>query len=219
MKIFYLIKQGIISNDIIDNFKKVLSTINKKTDDKIYLNTLYNLIFCLLMNENYIEAIFYLNLIKVETIKIQKYIINSYLLHYYIFTGNIKFAQQISEIMIMNKDIDSFNEKYYQRINNKIIPYANFKIWFSINMIKMCILNGKNDEIEKYLFYLSDSCKCEISSKNKVWINSVEDIPLYIINIAIYYYFKINRKDLAIYILKTKKVKQIFLQNTLKNNR
>ena len=128
MKIFYLIKQGIISNDIIDNFKKVSLIINKKTDHKIYLNTLYNLIFCLLMNENYIEAIFYLNLIKVETIKIQKYIINSYLLHYYIFTGNIKFAQQISEIMIMNKDIDSFNEKYYQRINNKIIPYANFKI-------------------------------------------------------------------------------------------
>ena len=131
------------------------------------------------MNENYTEEIFYLNQIKVETTKIQKYIINSYLLQCYIFTGNIKFAQQISEKMIMNKDIDSFNEKHHQRINNKIILYGKFKIWFYINMIKNFILNGKNDEIEKYLFYLSDSCICEISSKNKVWINSVNTTAYY----------------------------------------
>lgn len=90
--------------------------------------------------------------------------------------------------------MDSFNEKYCQRINNKMIPYANLKIWFYINMIKMCILNGKNDEIEKYLFYLSDSCNCEIYSNNKVGINSVKDIPPYIINILIYYYLKIIEK-------------------------
>ena len=204
-----LIKQDIISNDIIDNFKKVLLIINNKTDDKIYLNTLFNLIFCLLINENYTEAIFYLKNIKVETTKIQKYIINSYLLQCYIYTGNLKLAQQISELMVIEKDMDSFNEKYYQRINNKIIPYSNFKICIYINMIKFCILNGKKDEIQKYLFLLLDCCNIDFSFNNQGGIHSVEEIPPYIINVFIYYYLNINRKDLATIILKTKKAKEI----------
>ena len=204
-----LIKQDIISNDIIDNFKKVLLIINNKTDDKIYLNTLFNLIFCLLINENYTEAIFYLKNIKVETTKIQKYIINSYLLQCYIYTGNLKSAQQISELMVIEKDMDSFNEKYYQRINNKIIPYSNFKICIYINMIKFCILNGKKDEIQKYLFLLLDCCNIDFSLNNQGVLNTVEEIPPYIINVFIYYYLNINRKDLATIILKTKKAKEI----------
>ena len=214
-----LIKQDLISNDIIDNFKKVLLLIGNKYDDKIYLNTLFNLIFCLLINENYSEAIFYLRNIKVETTKIQKYIINSYLLQCYIFTGNLKLAQKISEILITEKDLDNYNDKFYQKINNKIIPFANFKVSIYINMIKMCILNGKKEEIDGYLINLLGYCNLDISYNNQGGINSVEEIPPFIINVFVYYYLNINRRDLAINILKTKKIKQIFLPNSDKNKR
>jgi len=216
---FTLIKQDLISNDIIDNFKKVLLLIGNKYDDKIYLNTLFNLIFCLLINENYSEAIFYLRNIKVETTKIQKYIINSYLLQCYIFTGNLKLAQKISEILITEKDLDNYNDKFYQKINNKIIPFANFKVSIYINMIKMCILNGKKEEIDGYLINLLGYCNLDISYNNQGGINSVEEIPPFIINVFVYYYLNINRRDLAINILKTKKIKQIFLPNSDKNKR
>ena len=214
-----LIKQDLISNDIIDNFKKVLLLIGNKYDDKIYLNTLFNLIFCLLINENYSEAIFYLRNIKAETTKIQKYIINSYLLQCYIFTGNLKSAQKISEILISEKDLDNFNDKFYQKISNKIIPFANFKVSVYINMIKMCILNGKKEEIDGYLIHLLGYCNLDISYNNQGGINSVEEIPPFIINVFVYYYLNINRRDLAINILKTKKIKQIFLPNSDKNKR
>ena len=214
-----LIKQDLISNDIIDNFKKVLLLIGNKYDDKIYLNTLFNLIFCLLINENYSEAIFYLRNIKAETTKIQKYIINSYLLQCYIFTGNLKSAQKISEILITEKDLDNFNDKFYQKISNKIIPFANFKVSVYINMIKMCILNGKKEEIDGYLIHLLGYCNLDISYNNQGGINSVEEIPPFIINVFVYYYLNINRRDLAINILKTKKIKQIFLPNSDKNKR
>ncbi len=214
-----LIKQDLISNDIIDNFKKVLLLIGNKYDDKIYLNTIFNLIFCLLINENYSEAIFYLRNIKAETTKIQKYIINSYLLQCYIFTGNLKHAQKISEILITEKDLDNFNDKFYQKISNKIIPFANFKVSVYINMIKMCILNGKKEEIDGYLIHLLGYCNLDISYNNQGGINSVEEIPPFIINVFVYYYLNINRRDLAINILKTKKIKQIFLPNSDKNKR
>ena len=86
-------------------------------------------------------------------------------------------------------------------------------------MIKMCILNGKKEEIDGYLINLLGYCNLDISYNNQGGINSVEEIPPFIINVFVYYYLNINRRDLAINILKTKKIKQIFLPNSDKNKR
>ena len=65
--------------------------------------------------------------------------------------------------------------------------------------------------MQKYLMTILDSINLDISFNDQGKINVNEEIPTYIINVFVYYYLMINRKDLAIDIMKKRKIKEIII--------
>jgi len=207
----------ILPNEIIINFKKVLILIKNNKDDKIYLSTYLNIIFCNIINQNYVEAIYFLNNIKFNKNKVFiKNLKNFYLLQCYIYLNKLDLAQKISENIVLDSKIDFQENFFYQKINLHDKIETNFRIAFYINLIKMNIKLNKIDEIEKLLIYLLDQINLNITINNEN-INTNEEIPTYLINLFVYYYLYKNKVDLAINLLKYKNIKYIFLPNKISN--
>ena len=210
---------NILPNEIIINFKKVLLLIKNNKNDKIYLSTYLNIIFCNIINQNYVEAIYFLNNIKFNKNNVFiKNLKNFYSLQCYIYLNKLDLAQKISENIVLDSNLDLQENYFYQKINLYDKIETNFRIAFYINLIKMNIKLNKKDEIEKILIYLLDQINLNISiNQNNENINTNEEIPIYLINIFVYYYLFKNKVDLAINLLKYKNIKYIFLPNKINN--
>ena len=210
---------NILPNEIIINFKKVLILIKNNKNDKIYLSTYLNIIFCNIINQNYVEAIYFLNNIKFNKNNVFiKNLKNFYLLQCYIYLNKLDLAQKISENIVLDSNLDLQENFFYQKINLNDKIETNFRIAFYINLIKMNIKLNKKDEIEKLLIYLLDQINLNITIiQNNDNINTNEEIPIYLINIFVYYYLYKNKVDLAINLLKYKNIKYIFLPNKISN--
>ena len=210
---------NILPNEIIINFKKVLILIKNNKNDKIYLSTYLNIIFCNIINQNYVEAIYFLNNIKFNKNNVFiKNLKNFYSLQCYIYLNKLDLAQKISENIVLDSNLDLQENYFYQKINLYDKIETNFRIAFYINLIKMNIKLNKKDEIEKILIYLLDQINLNITiNQNNENINTNEEIPIYLINIFVYYYLFKNKVDLAINLLKYKNIKYIFLPNKINN--
>ena len=208
-----------LPNEIIINFKKVLLLIKNNKNDKIYLSTYLNIIFCNIINQNYVEAIYFLNNIKFNKNNVFiKNLKNFYSLQCYIYLNKLDLAQKISENIVLDSNLDLQENYFYQKINLYDKIETNFRIAFYINLIKMNIKLNKKDEIEKILIYLLDQINLNITiNQNNENINTNEEIPIYLINIFVYYYLFKNKVDLAINLLKYKNIKYIFLPNKINN--
>ena len=205
-------------NEIIEYFKKTFILIRNDPNDPIYFSTLINLVFCLIIKENYSEAVFYLKLNKSkETNNLN--IIRNYLIQCYIYLNKIELAKKKSEELIL--DDKSFKMKnteikFYERLNSKLVSLKGLKVSMLINLIKLCAMNKKVKEMHKYLLSIMDSINFNISVDEKGKIITNEEIPTYIINVFVYYYLLINRKDLALDILKNRKIKEILITSDIK---
>jgi hypothetical protein len=204
--------------DIIEYFKKTFILIKNDPKDPLYFPTLINLVFCLIIKENYMEAIFYLKMNKLTDIN-QINITRSYLFQCYIYINKINSAKKISEEMIMDsrwlKGGSKSDLKFYEKLNSRLVETKGMKISVLVNMIKLCIETKKINELQKYLMSILDSISLDISFCEQGKINVNEEIPTYIINVFVYYYLVINRKDLALDILKKRKIKEIIISNKL----
>ena len=204
--------------DIIEYFKKAFILIKNDPKDPLYFSTLINLVFCLIIKENYLEAIFYLKMNKLTDIN-QINIIRTYLFQCYIYINKINLAEKISEEMILDsrwlKGGSKSDLKFYEKLNSRLIETKGFKISVLVNMIKLCIETKKINELQKYLMSILDSISLDISFCEQGKINVNEEIPTYIINVFVYYYLMINRKDLALDIMKKRKIKEIIISNKL----
>lgn len=199
--------------DIADYFKKTFILIRSNHNDPIYFSTLINLVFCLLIKENYNEAIFYLKMNKSKNINHLR-IIKNYLIQCYIYLNKISMAEKISKELIFDEKYFKENNQemlFYERLNSKLINIKGFKLSILVNSIKLCFLNGNYKDLQKYLLAILDSIKFSISLDNEGKIESNEEMPSYIINVFVYYYLLINRKDLALDILKKRKIKEIII--------
>ena len=204
--------------DIIEYFKKTFILIKNNPKDPLYFSTLINLVFCLIIKENYLEAIFYLKMNKLTDIN-QINITRTYLFQCYIYINKINLAKKISEEMILDsrwlKGWSKSDLKFYEKLNSRLIETKGIKISVLVNMIKLCIETKKINELQKYLMSILDSISLDISFCEQGKINVNEEIPTYIINVFVYYYLMINRKDLALDILKKRKIKEIIISNKL----
>ena len=204
--------------DIIEYFKKAFILIKNDPKDPLYFSILINLVFCLIIKENYLEAIFYLKMNKLTDIN-QINIIRTYLFQCYIYINKINLAKKISEEMILDsrwlKGGSKSDLKFYEKLNSRLIETKGFKISVLVNMIKLCIETKKINELQKYLMSILDSISLDISFCEQGKINVNEEIPTYIINVFVYYYLMINRKDLALDIMKKRKIKEIIISNKL----
>ena len=183
--------------DIIGNLKKTFILINNNPNEPIYFSTLINLVFCYIIKENYSHAIFYLKLNKSKDIN-NLNIIRNYLIQCYIYLNKISLAEKIAkEIIFDEKNINENNSeiKFFEKLNSRLISMKGFKLSILINLIKLCIINKNYKDLNKYLLLILDS----IDGTN-------EELPTYIINVFVYYYLFIDRKDLALDILKNRKI-------------
>ena len=205
-------------NEIIEYFKKAFILVRNNPNDPIYFSTLINLAFCLIIKENYSEAVFYLKLNKSkETNNLN--IIRNYLIQCYIYLNKIDLAKKKSEEIIL--DDKSFKMKnteikFYERLNSTLISVKGLKLSMLINLIKLCAMNKKIKEMQQYLLSIMDSINFNISVDEKGKIITNEEMPSYIINVFVYYYLLINRKDLALDILKNRKIKEILITSDIK---
>ena len=201
--------------DIIEYFKKAFILIKNNPKDPIYFSTLINLVFCYIIKQNYMEAIFYLKLNKSTDIN-NINIIRSYLFQCYIYINKIDLAEKVSKEMILDNRWLKGNKsdiQFYEKLNSRLIKIKGFKISVLIDMIKLCIEKKKVKEMQKYLMHILDSINLDISFCDQGKIDVNEEIPTYIINVFVYYYIMINRKDLALDILKKRKIKEIIISN------
>ena len=202
--------------DIIEYFKKAFILIKNNPKDPIYFSTLINLVFCLIIKQNYMEAIFYLKLNKSTNIN-DLNIVRNYLFQCYIYINKINLAEKISKEMIYDNRLLKGNKSdllFFEKLNSRLVKVKGFKISVLVDMIKMCIEKKKIKEMQKYLMIILDSINIDISFCDQGKINVNEEIPIYIINVFFYYYIMINRKDLALDILKKRKIKEIIISNS-----
>ena len=170
------------------------------------------MVFCYIIKENYSEAIYYLKSNKSKD-KNNLKIIKCYLIQCYIYLNKIEQAKKISEEIISDDENIKENNtelKFYERLNSRLISVKGFKINILLNLIKMCAITKKIREMQKYLICILDSIKFNISFDQER-VNCNEEIPTYIINVFVYYYLIIGRKDLALDILKKRKIKEILI--------
>ena len=201
--------------DIIEYFKKAFILIKNNPKDPIYFSTLINLVFCYIIKQNYMEAIFYLKLNKSTDIN-NINIIRSYLFQCYIYINKIDLAEKVSKEMILDNRWLKSNKsdiQFYEKLNSRLVEVKGFKISVLVDMIKLCIEKKKIKDLQKYLMLILDSINLDISFCDQGKINVNEEIPTYIINVFVYYYIMINRKDLALDIMKKRKIKEIIISN------
>jgi hypothetical protein len=199
--------------EIENYFKKAFILIKNNPKDPIYFSTLINLVFCLIIKENYIEAVFYLKMNRSKNINHLR-IIKNYLIQCYIYLNKIDKAEKITKELIYDDKFFKENNKeiqFYERLNSKLINIKGFKLSVLVNSIKLCFINKNYKDLQKYLLAILDSIKFSISLDSEGKIESSEEMPSYIINVFVYYYLLINRKDLAIDILKKRKIKEIII--------
>jgi hypothetical protein len=205
-------------NDIIEYFKKTFRLIRNDPNDPIYFPTLINLVFSLIIKENYIEAVFYLKLNKSKE-RNNLNIINCYLIQCYIYLNRIDLAEKKSkEIILDDKSFKVNNReiKFYERLNSKLVSVKGLKLGMLINLIKLCAMKKNIKEMQQYLILILDSINFNISVDEKGKIITNEEMPAYIINVFVYYYLIINRKDLALNILKKRKIDEILITSDIK---
>ena len=199
--------------EIENYFKKAFILIKNNPKDPIYFSTLINLVFCLIIKENYIEAVFYLKMNRSKNINHLR-IIKNYLIQCYIYLNKIDKAEKITKELIYDDKFFKENNKeiqFYERLNSKLINIKGFKLSVLLNSIKLCFINKNYKDLQKYLLAILDSIKFSISLDSEGKIESSEEMPSYIINVFVYYYLLINRKDLALDILKKRKIKEIII--------
>ena len=200
-------------NDIIEYFKKTFILIKNNPNEPIYFSTLINLVFCYIIKENYAQAIFYLKLNKSKDIT-HINIIRNYLIQCYIYMNKISLAEKVAKEIILDetnfKD-NSHEIKFFERLNSRLISLKGFKLSILVNLIKLCIISKNYKDLNKYLMTILDSIKFNVYLGDDGKIDANEEMPTYIINVFVYYYLLINRKDLALDILKKRKIKEIII--------
>ena len=180
--------------EIADYFKKTFILIKNNPNDPIYFSTLINLVFCLIIKENYIEAVYFLKMNRSKNINHLR-IIKNYLIQCYIYLNKIDKAEKITKELIFDDKFFKENNKeikFYERLNSKLINIKGFKLSVLVNSIKLCFINKNYKDLQKYLLAILDSIKFSISLDSEGKIESSEEMPSYIINVFVYYYLLIN---------------------------
>ena len=173
-----------------------------KQYNSIYPSVYLNLMFCLLRNEDYNEAIAiakefekYAN----ETNnKNYKFIIDNYLIEAYLRTNSPSKASEIIEKD--NSSIFDLKGTFYTENNQLIYGDVSYRIALYINMVKVHLLNEKVEEAKKLIGVILGLVNYQNS----------KDIPAFVINVIVYYLISTKQIELAIKLLKFRKVPNIF---------
>ena len=170
----------------------------KDISDSAYLN----LIFCLIRNEFYSEAIETIEEFRENNNQKNKYkfILDNYLIEAYLKLGEFEKA-----LNILSKDNFSYEnpeEKgaFFSNTNNQVYDEITYRLTLYINLIKINILNNNFKEAEKYV----------ISVLSLLNYPTEKELPPYVINIIVFYFLSIGKNEEAVQIIKYRRIPKFY---------
>ena len=177
---------------------------------QISVSAYLNLIFCLVMREEWMEALFFIKEIeKSESYnKDLHYILDNYKLECLVNLNKLNIALDL----VKNSLLSSNNNLYYSNSESKGVFYTKFnpsncevtyKLAFYTNLAKLHMLNNNWIEADKTIMLIFSLLN--INNVGGSLINTT-DLPPFVLNILVYYYIRKENLPVAIQILKTRRI-------------
>ena len=177
------------------------NTNNNQYKD-IYDSAYLNLIFCLIRNEYYSEAIDSIEEFRENTNSINKY---KFILDNYTIEAYLKLGEFEKALNILSKDNFSYenpDEKgtFFSNSNHQVYDEITYRLALYINLIKINILNNNFKEAEKFV----------ISVLNLLNYPTEKELPPYVINIIVFYFLSIGKNEEAVQIIKFRRIPKFY---------
>jgi len=200
----------LINNDLID-LKPLFNIENKEKnfldDSNIQYNDIYelaylNLIFCLIRNENYAEAIEVIEEFRENNSSLNKYkfILDNYSIEAFLKLGEFDKAYNIlSKENFSYENIDA-KGAFFSNSNHQVYNEVTYRLALYINLIKINILNNNFQDAEKYINSI-------LSFLN---YPTEKELPPYVINIIIFYFLSIGKNEQAVQVIKYRRIPKFY---------
>ena len=177
--------------------KSIQNKCNSKQYNNIYPSVYLNLIFCLLRNEDYNEAIstakeFELYTKENSLTKNYQFIIDNYMIEAYLRTHSVIKALEVLEKN--NFTMGEIKGTFYTENNKLIYNEVAFKLALYVNLVKVNLMREKDEEANKLIGVILSFYK------------ESKDVPSFVINVIIYYLVYTGETELAIKTLKYRKI-------------
>jgi hypothetical protein len=168
----------------------------------IYDSAFLNLIFCLIRNESYAEAIEFIEEFRENNSSSNKY---KFILDNYAIEAYLKLGEYEKALNILSKDnfsCENPEEKgaFFSNSNNQVYDEITFRLALYINLIKINILNSNFKEAEKYV----------ISVLSLLNYPTEKELPPYVINIIVFYFLSIGKNEEAVQIIKFRRIPKFY---------
>lgn len=200
------------NNNYINNYginqSHSKSNYHLNSFSQIYILSYINLLFSLSVIHSYKEIILYANTLSSQvsenleiaiTPEIQ-YAINNYLLQAYI---NLNQIEKAIEIMKNSKTIPDMRGEFLHISSHQFQSELHYKIALCVNAIRLNISLNKNNEIIRGINQL-----IRLIGKDS---NNNNNLPVYLVDLILYYLLKVDKKEIAVEFIKTRKIPDIIL--------
>ena len=193
--------KGLFINEAEEKEKNYAEQNNIQYKD-IYDSAFLNLLFCLIRNESYAEAIEFIEEFRENNSSSNKY---KFILDNYAIEAYLKLGEYEKALNILSKDnfsCENPEEKgaFFSNSNNQVYDEITFRLALYINLIKINILNSNFKEAEKYV----------ISVLSLLNYPTEKELPPYVINIIVFYFLSIGKNEEAVQIIKFRRIPKFY---------
>jgi hypothetical protein len=176
-------------------------------------NSYLNLIFTSVLIEDWNEALFYADELE-RSIYYQKDI--AYLIDNYKMQAYLSLNQHNQILELLKKNMHSvysleFKGSFFSKINKLVYNEITYKLALYINIIKMNFITNNMPEVEKGILSVLNLLNINLTLNNGVITHN--DLPPFIFNLLIYYYIIKENYEVALNIIKRRKIPLYFVQN------
>lgn len=184
--------------DINSIYKK--KSISSKSFNSIINNSYMNLIFCLILEKNWIGALEilkdYERLENLNKDKFTKLKINNYLVEIYINLNQADKALEIVKQDLKNENYQNEKSNFYSSSINKIYNEISFKMMLYNNIMKCHLMNDNIKEADKCLTNILEIYNFQ----------SIYDVPPFLINHLLYLNIIKGNIDIVLNLIKFKRI-------------
>ena len=191
--------EPLFNNEVEENEKNISEENNNQYKD-IYDSAYLNLIFCLIRNESYAEAIEVIEEFRENANNKYKFILDNYAIEAYLKLG--EFEKALNILSKENFSFDNPDEKgaFFSNSNHQVYDEISFRLALYINLIKINILNNNLKEAEKYV----------ISVLSLLNYPTEKELPPYVINIIVFYFLSIGKNEEAVQTIKFRRIPKFY---------
>lgn len=193
--------------------------IETKSYNSVLISTYFNLLFSLLLKEEWNEVLSISN--QVVTLGIYNkdtaFAFDNYRMEAYMALNQ---RDQVLEILKRNMRNNSisyssldFKGHFYNRTNGLVYPEIHYKLALYINIIKMNFNNNNLQEAENGILSILNMVNININTTNSTTLQG--DWPPYIMNLLIYYYMARENYEAALNLIKWRKMPNMFANTVI----